>query len=222
MSNKPTLIYFASRGRAELLRLVLVEAGVDWDEHPVGKDTAAVNGRPTDFGQLKQSGLLPFAAVPVWEEPDGFRLAQSMAIVRYIGAKHGLMGKTPREAAQVDQMLEAYSDVRPELRKLVSVDPDQRAAVREELDQKILPRWLGHLERVLAGNRDGTGFVVGGSLSVADLALWYLLELIEDNGFTALRAYPRLTAFQRRLAERDRLGAYLKGPRRFPFVPLPR
>jgi glutathione S-transferase len=160
--------------------------------------------------------------VPVWEEPDGFRLAQSMAIVRYLGAEHGLMGKTPREAALVDQMLEAYQDVRPELRKLVNADPDGRAALRDELDATILPRWLAHFDRLLAANRDGAGFVVGASPTVADLALFYLVELIEDNGFSALAAHPRLTAFQRRVAERDRLRGYLKGPRRFPFVPLPR
>src|SRR5512146_1851605 len=102
---RPTLIYFAARGRAELIRVVLAEAGVDYDEHPIGKGTPPVGGRPTDFQTLKDSGLLPFQAAPVWEEPDGFRLAQSMSIARYLAAKHGLAGKTPRDAAECDQMI---------------------------------------------------------------------------------------------------------------------
>jgi glutathione S-transferase len=218
---KPTLIYFASRGRAEIIRLVLVEAGVDWQEHPVGKDTPPQGGRPTDFAALKQSGLLPFGAVPVWEEPDGFRLAQSMAIVRYLGGAHGLGGKTSREAALVDQVLGAYEDVRAELRRLVTIDPDRRAALREELATQSLPRWAGCFDRLLASNRDGTGFLVGDSLTVADLALWYLLELMGDNGFQAAAAFPRLGAFAARIAARPRLAAYLASPRRFPFIALP-
>jgi len=40
----PTLIYFATRGRAELIRLVLAEAGVEYAEHPV---TVGKNSPPT-------------------------------------------------------------------------------------------------------------------------------------------------------------------------------
>src|SRR4051812_48818940 len=97
--NKPTLIYFPVRGRAEIIRLVLAEAGVEYDEHPILKGEPPRNGRPTDFAELKASGLLPFQAAPVWEDADGFRLAQSLAIVRYLSKKHGLMGSNPREEA---------------------------------------------------------------------------------------------------------------------------
>src|SRR5258706_10468036 len=115
----PTLVYFPVRGRAELIRYVLALAGVEYTEHPILKDGPLQHGRPTDFAALKATGELPFDAVPVWEEPDGFRLAQSMAIVRYLGAAHGLAGKNPREFARCDQMIGAQEDVRIELRKLV-------------------------------------------------------------------------------------------------------
>jgi glutathione S-transferase len=155
---KPTLIYFPARGRAELIRLVLAEAGVDYEEHPVGRGTPPLNGRPTDFAALKASGDLPFEAVPVWEEPDGFRLAQSLAIVNHVGRAHGLGGRTPVEAAQIDQWLGAYEDVRAELRKLTPMPADQRPAFRAELKTKILPRWLGYLDRLLRANRGGTDY----------------------------------------------------------------
>lgn len=82
------LIYFAARGRAELIRLVLAEAGVDYQEHVVGKGTPPVDGRPTDFAALKATGTLPFDAVPVWEEPSGLRLAQSGAIANTATRTH--------------------------------------------------------------------------------------------------------------------------------------
>lgn len=219
---KPTLIYFPSRGRAELIRLVLAEAGVDYEEHPVGKGTPPVNGRPTDFAALKASGDLPFEAVPVWEEPGGFRLAQSLAIVNHLGRAHGLGGRTPVEAAQIDQWLGAYEDVRAELRKLTPMPAEQRPAFRAELKAKILPRWLGYLDRLLGANRGGTGFTVGEGITVADLALYYLLETVRENGMgEAIDRYPALAAFEKRIGSRPRIAAYVTSRKRPPFVPLP-
>jgi glutathione S-transferase len=220
--EKPTLVYFPSRGRAEVIRLVLAEAGLDWLEHPVGRGTPPRDGRPTDLAALKASGELPFDAVPVWEEPGGLRLAQSAAIANHVARAHGLRGQGALEEALVDEWLGAVEDVRAELRKIPAAPAEKRPALRAELASTTLPRWLGLLDRRLKSNRDGTGFAVGASLTVADLALWYLLELIRDNGLgEALPRYPALTAFAGRIASRPRLAAYLASPRRPPFTPLP-
>jgi glutathione S-transferase len=221
--SKPTLVYFAARGRAELIRLVLAEAGVDYHEHPVGRGTPPSDGRPTDLETLQASGELPFGAVPLWEEPDGFRLAQSQAIAEYLAATHGLRGSSAREAAQCDQMLEAVNDVRAELRKILSAAPDARPAVRESLLSSTLPRWFGWLDRLLRTNRGGEGFVVADAMSIADVALYYIVELARDNGFgKAFEPYAALTSFADRMARRPRLAAYVASPKRHPFVPFPR
>ena len=220
--SKPTLIYFAARGRAELIRLVLAEAGVDYQEHVVGRGTPPVDGRPTDLAALKATGTLPFDAVPVWEEPGGLRLAQSGAIANHIARVHGLRGKDASEEAQCDQLLGAVDDVRLELRKLVTVAAGQRPAQRTELASATLPRWLGYLDRLLERNGGGAGFFVGASITVADLAIWHLLEVIRDNGLGGgLERYPALVSFAERIRSRPRVAAYLQSARRPPFVPLP-
>jgi glutathione S-transferase len=220
--SKPTLIYFAVRGRAELIRLVLAEAGVDYQEHVVGKGTPPADGRPTDFTALRATGDLPFEALPVWEEPGGFRLAQSLAIANHIARAHGLLGRTPVEVARCDEWLGAVDDVRALLRRLSSVTPAERPALRTELRTVTLPRWLGFLDRKLRTNDHGRGFAVGAEVSIADLALWYLLEMIRDNGFgEALDRYPVLVAFAQRIASRPRIAAWIASPRRRPFAPLP-
>lgn len=219
---KPTLVYFAARGRAELIRLVLAEAGVDYQEHPVGKGTPPVGGRPTDFAALKATGTLPFDAVPVWEEPGGLRLAQSGAIANHVARAYGLRGKDAMEEAKCDELLGAVDDVRLELRKLATVPADQRPVLRAELASATLPRWLGYLHRLLEKNGGGGGYVVGSSVTVADLALWYLLEQIRDNGFGgALERYPALMAFVDRIGSRPRIAAYVKSARRPQLVLLP-
>jgi glutathione S-transferase len=220
--SRPTLIYFAGRGRAEVIRLVLAEAGVEYQEHVVGRGTPPVDGRPTDFEALKATGTLPFDALPVWEEPGGLRLAQSGAIANHIARGHGLRGRTAIEEARCDELLGAVDDVRLELRKLVTVAAEQRGALRAELASVTLPRWLDRLDRLREVNGGGAGYAVGPSITVADLALWYLLETIRDNGFGgALDRYPALVAFAERIAKRPRIAAYLGSARRPPFAPLP-
>jgi glutathione S-transferase len=68
----------------------------------------------------------------------------------------------------------------------------------------------------------GRKYVAGGELSIADLALWYLLEYIRDNGFGAALANAKsLNEFEQRIAKSPRIAEYLKSPRRAPFTPLP-
>jgi glutathione S-transferase len=221
--SKPTLLYFPGRGRAELTRLVAAEAGVDHDEHPVGHGTPPLNGRPTDIAVLKATGVLPFGAVPVWEEPGGFRLAQSAAIANHLARRHGLRGQTPEEEARCDELLGAVDDVRLELRKVQVAAPSERAELRRQLQEKVLPRWLGDLERLLAPRLKAGGLAVGAAITVADLALWYLLEMIKDNGLGApLQACPELSAFFERISARPKIAAWIASPRRPAFVPLPR
>jgi glutathione S-transferase len=218
----PTLIYFAARGRAELIRLVCAEAGVEYAEHPVGQGTPPKDGRPTDFAALKASGELPFEQVPVWEEPDGFRVAQSLAVARYLAREHRLAGTTSREQALVDQALGGFDDFRAELRKVVTAAPADRAAAREELTTKIAPRWLGYYEKLLRANRGGAGFLVGDAVTVADLALWYLCELCVQNGLGAVEQRPLLNAYFGRIGALPRLAAYAASPQRHAFAPLPK
>jgi glutathione S-transferase len=221
--TKPTLIYFNGRGRAELIRLVLAEAGADWQEHHVGRGTPPANGRPTDIGQLRESGVLPFGAVPVWEEPDGLRLAQSSAIANHLARRHGLAAVDPLEAARCDEVMGCVDDIRGELRKVQTASPEQRAAVRGELERVVLPRWLGDLERHLKPRLETTGFAAGGAIRLADLALWYLLEMVRDNGLGApLETCPALSQFAGRVAARPGIARYVASPRRPAFAPLPR
>lgn len=99
----------------------------------------------------------------------------------------------------------------------------ERAALRAQLASEFLPRWAGYFEKLLAQNAGGDGFFVGERLSVADLAVWYLVEMMRDNGFgEALAKAPKLGAFFTRLAERPCLGGYVRSPGRFALVPMPR
>lgn len=211
------LTYFPSRGLAELLRIVLTDAGVAFAQRSV--TTPGADGVPL-FDTLRADGTLAFNSVPLWEEPDGFRLVQSDAILRHLARTYGLYGANAREAALCDQVHEGTKDVRAQLARLRTAAPEARAALRAELESTILPRWLGHFERLLAAH--GTGCFVGADCTYADLSVWSLLEALVDNGLAGpLGPLPLLTAFQARIAARPNLARYLADPARYPAQLLP-
>lgn len=218
--EKPRLTYFSSRGLAEVIRILLADVGVDYDEMAVGTWDPA--GMPAAFLELRERGVLAFDALPLWEEPGGFRLVQSGAILRHLARTHHRYGDTAYEAARCDQWLAGVDDLRVDVRKLVSVAPTARADLRQEMIAAIVPRWLGRFERLLAANGDHGGVAVGARASVADIALWYLLETLSDNGLVpTLTEYPRLTELYQRIGERPGIAAHRRSPRRYPSQLLP-
>lgn len=222
--SMPTLTYFSSRGLAEQIRLLLAEAGVEYQEVSLGTFQPA--GQPSDFEKLKASGKLPFGAVPLWEEASGLSLVQSDAIVRHLARTHHLYGRTAAEAACIDVVAEGVKDIRLNMRKIQLAEPAKRAEERENVVSTVLPRWLGHLNALLEKNAalepDGAGFFVGSSLSYADLSVWLLLEAINDNGLAApLEQCPALVAFEQRIRQRPRVHAWINSPKRFPKQLMP-
>jgi glutathione S-transferase len=92
---------------------------------------------------------------------------------------------------------------------------DARAELRKRA--ATVPRWLGHLEQQLARNGGDHGFVVGDTPSIADIALWHLLEAVHDNGMrAALDDFPLLLTFFARFGERPGIAAYRTSARRHP------
>ena len=221
-SKLPLLIYFRVRGRAEVVRLLLAEAGVAYREHPVAQGTEPKDGLPTDFAELKATGMLPFNAVPFWEDADGFRLAQSLAIAGHIARRHGLFGKSGQDVSLIEQALGGVEDARLEVRRIVTCAPEQRASIREDVAKNGVPRWYGHFQRLIERNGSAEGFLAGDALSVADFALWYWMEMVRDNNLGAsLVEFRALSAFFDRIAARPRIAAYLASPARAPFLALP-
>ena len=163
----PKLTYFAARGRAETARMILAEAGVEYEE--VNFEPSKPGERPPSFTALIESGKLPFNQVPFWEE-DGLMLAQSDAIVRHLARKYGFCGSGPRENALCDMVAEGVKDLGMEVFKLMSTPPADRPGLRAKLVEAIVPRWLGDFAKLLA--TAPSAHFVGSSLTYADLAVF--------------------------------------------------
>ena len=189
--------------RAETSRLALHMGGIEFEDVRLGGD---------DFRAKKAAGDFPYGQVPIWEV-DGKVVAQSVAIAKFCGKLSGLYPKDDDLAAlQVDEFLDAAAQitslVNPSMREK---DPEKRTALREELGTKTFPHWLGLLEK-----RMGAGdYLVGDTLTVADLAIWRLMGWLTGGVLDGipkdlLEAHNRLEAHFKYIDEREDIRAWMQ------------
>ena len=155
------LTYFeASVSRGEECRLALHLAGVDFEDHRIKGD---------EWAALKAS--TPFGALPVLETAGKPPLAQSNAILAYVGRRYGLHPDDPWEAARHEAILASVEELRAALAPSGKIaDPAEKKKAREELAQGYIKAWGKHLESQIEGP-----FVAGAPIRVADIKLFQIM-----------------------------------------------
>jgi len=181
--------------RAEISRLALFFGGIEFEDSRPSRE---------EITKMKSDGTLPFGQLPVLQV-DGKTIAQTGAIARFCGKLSGLY---PYEnqfyAAKVDEVIDLATDITNQMRPSIrEKDPKLRIEMRRELSEAILPRWLGFLEKLLEDNGN-TGFFVGDSLTIADLAAWRLCGwisggVIDGIPVKILVGFPRLLSHQKEI-----------------------
>lgn len=222
------LIYWSEiPGRGEFVRLVLEDAGVEYDDvarrpESDGGGDAAIIARLYGRG----GAMLGFA--PPFLVDGELELAQMAVICGYLGARHGLapdseglrMRALQLQLTIADVVAEAHDSHHPISSALYFEDQKAEAirAGRLFRDER-LPRWLGFFERVLEAS--GGPFVFGDAASYVDLGLFQLvagLRYAFPNAVSRTAGEtPRLLSLCERVAERPGLAAYLGSERRMPF-----
>ena len=158
---KMTLTYFDTpSSRGEECRLALFVAGVPFTDERL---------KGADWGKRKAS--TPYGALPVLTADDHPPLAQSNAILRLIGALHGLHPVDPWEAARHESVMGAVEDMRGQVGPTRHLADEERKRAREALAHGFLQEWAGHLQAQLADP-----FVGRDGLQVSDLKLFVALS----------------------------------------------
>ena len=124
---------------------------------------------------------------------DGTAIAQSKTIERFVGRKLGFMGANDIEAAQVDAICEHVADIKKTYSDCkVGKKDEELAAAKAKWIGETFPEWCAKLEKCLGGN----GFAIGSKLSLADLVIFSIVELVDDKAGaeSALNANPKLAA----------------------------
>lgn len=150
--------------RAECIRMCLFLGGIDFED---------VRDKKRDA--LKAEGKLTFGATPVLEV-DGKMLSQTQAMAAYCSKLAGMHPDSDWGAAKVDEAINGCTDVTMTVGKTFSLPADEKVKARQELikPEGRLSMHLGGLEKLLREN-GSTGYAVGNSITVADLAIWRLI-----------------------------------------------
>jgi len=207
------LVYFPVRGLAEVLRLTLVAANVDFKER-------AVNS-PQVWEQVKTGVESPYKQVPVLKI-DGQNLVQSKAIQNYVATKYGLRGSNLIEAYQSDALVEAASDANSVGPFAGRTPPDEKKV--KEYFEKFVPRYFPVWESQLKANG---GRLVGKKLTIGDLAVYNHIRLLKENAHVVkydfdatLKPYPALLKFYHETESIPAIATYLKSSKCLP-APTP-
>ena len=155
------LYYFDIYGRAESIRFLAAHAKIQLE-------TVVVNGE--SMAALKESGKLEFGQVPMLEV-DGKHLAQSWAILRFLGRQHGYYPSDPETAYQIDSTIDAVEDYLGAYFKFnFEQDAERKKAAKETFMTKFLPNWLNAIEKRITKN-SSQKYIVGDKMTIADFAL---------------------------------------------------
>ena len=196
----PTLTYFDVRARAEPIRLILEELGVQYEDRQI-------TGR--EWSRLRSS--TPFGWLPVYRDGD-LEIWQSNAIYRHLARVHDLYGSNEAERIRCDVVEEALAELNTLIGK-APWRPDFKKTREEFIKHELFPV-LDHLESFLQTNAAGSSFWVGSCLTFVDLIALSLLDCTGVIFPEAMQGHPGLQEFCDGIARRPNIASYLHSDRR--------
>jgi glutathione S-transferase len=181
-------------GNCYKVRLLLAHLDVKYERQELS--VADRSNRPDLLG-----GLNPALRVPTLVLDDGRSLGESGAIIWFFGEGTRFVPDDPYERAQVLQWMffEQY-DHEPAIavvRFWLAYSGRPREEFADRLDERLAAgyRALDAMERHL----DGRSWLVGGGMTLADLALYAYTHVAGEGGFE-LDRYPAIVAWLERVA----------------------
>jgi len=186
------LTYFPVRGRAQALRYMCLDNGIELDEHVV---------RGEEWPQIKPNCV--FGQLPVFSDGP-LELAQSNAILRHVARNHNLYGKDNTEMSLIDMINDSQEDLRLSYVRLIY----QQYDTEKDNYIKGLPEKLALFEKVLGKNNGGDGFFVGAKASFLDYNMFDLLDNLTVLSPPCLDAFPLLKSFHARMGGHEKIALY--------------
>lgn len=179
------IIYFFLRGRAEAIRTLLVEQGVEYEEQDV---------MPMEKWLNEWKPKMAFGQCPMLIDGD-VELVQSNAILRYLARKYDLYGSTNQEAARVDMINDGVEDLRGAYTVLIYQNYEEG----KDAYVKALPDKLRPFENLL---KDTKGYILGEKMTFADYNLFDLLDIHLTLAPNCLDSFPALQSYHARVLNR--------------------
>ncbi|MGH8127892.1 MAG: glutathione S-transferase [Gammaproteobacteria bacterium] len=212
-------------GRGEFVRLALEEAGVDYLDVAQDADGPAVAAEKVQAAMTDAAlETPPFA--PPFLKVGSVVIAQVANILFYLGVHHDLAPQDEAGRLWVHQLQLTLADWVVEIHDTHHpLGPslyyaDQKAEAKRRTADFLaarLPKFMDYFERVLERNPAGDEYLVGDSLTYADLSLFLVVAGLRYAFPKAMKRlepeYPRIASLVTRASERPRIAAYLSSLR---------
>lgn len=198
--------YWDIRGLAQPVRLLLEYTGEKYEDKQYECGPAPDYDRSA-WTDVKAAGTLKldFPNLPYLIDGD-VRITQSNAILRYIGRKHDLLGKTETERVRVDMMENQGMDFRNGLVRLC-YNPDFDNLKDEYL--KNVKEKFELFSKFLGDHK----WFAGEQLTVVDFVMYELLDQHRLLEASLLEPHGNLTKFLQRFEQLDAIKAYMASDR---------
>ena len=199
------LVYFPVPGRAEACRVALAFSGLEWED-------VEVTG--VRFEIMKNDGELPWDMLPILQTPEG-TIAESSAILRFVGQDVGLVPEDRFQSAKVDEFIDGMGPLATALNTTFGIsDEDKRIRLRKELfsPQGAGTKNLALLQRKVS--QSDTGWAAGtDEMTIADLKLFTELFALFSGNYDGIEAsvisdYPQLLKYHEKVANEPRIKAH--------------
>ena len=202
------LLYFPVPGRGEASRVALSLSELEWED-------VEVNGEV--FNQMRNDGDLPWDMLPVLQTPNG-TLAESSAILRYVGGFAGLTPNDSYQAAKADEFMDGMGPLARALDTTFGIsDLDERVAKR-----KAIFEVGGQGAKNLQFLEDKVGKSSSGwaadteEMSIADLKLFTELFALFSGNYdgiekSVIARYPNLLKYHNKVANEPRIVHHYSG-----------
>ncbi len=217
------------QGRGEFVRLALEYADVDYVDVARQPEQEG-GGVPAliQFLEYKEMQHPPFA--PPYLKDDQLIIGQTANILQYLGTHHSLAPDNETDRLWIHQLQLTVADFVTEIHdthhpiagELYYEDQKEEALRRtENFRNNRLPKYLGYFESVLTNNPDENKYLVGDTVSYADLSLFQLIAGLRyafPNTMASIeREHQNLISLHDHIETLPRIDAYLSSERRIPF-----
>ena len=176
------LYYFNSRGVAEVARLVFAQAGVEYEDIRLTSE---------QWAEFKPK--TPYRVIPVLDI-DGKLMGGSMAIARYLARQFGMAGEDDIARLVLEGAEGAIDDFKDKMIAMFhEKDEEKKVTLKKNLEEIIIPRCFGGLEKLAASNTTcSEGWFYGSKVSYVDFYFTHILEYMQHDTPNVLDNYPAL------------------------------
>jgi len=197
----PKLGYWNIRGLAQPIRLLLEEAGVEYEEKRYNYGPPPTFDR-SEWNNEKFNLGLPLPNLPYYIDGD-IKITQSLAIMRHIARTNNLVGKTEEEQVRADMAEQQLVDFRSAFVPMC-YNPNF---------ETLKVDYLANLEGKLKVFSDLLGtnpYFAGPNVTYVDFLIYEMLDQHKYLDPNVLDKFANLKEFHARIEERPRIAAYLK------------